>query len=83
MVGENLTRRLLPTGSSPTMGELEMASRLGVDDQRDLEDGLAIGLVEAGEAPPGVDRLELRGGDGLGLPVERCRWSGRSRAACR
>ena len=29
MVGENRTRRFSPTGSSPTMGELEMASTSG------------------------------------------------------
>ena len=69
MVGEKRMRRLSPTGSMPTTGEFEIASTSGVDDERDLEDGLAVGLVEAGEAPPGVDGLELGGGDGLRLAV--------------
>ena len=70
MVGEKRTTALRRRrGSTPTTGELEMASTSGLDDQGDLEDGLAVGLVEAGKAPAGVDGLELGGGDGLGLAV--------------
>ncbi len=46
-----------------------MASSSGSTIRVDIEDGLAIGLVETGEAAPGVDRLELGRGDRLGLPV--------------
>ena len=36
------------------------------DDEGDREDRLAVGLVEAGEGPAGVGRLELGGGDDVG-----------------
>lgn len=36
-----------------------------------LEDGLAGRLVPAGEAPPGIQSLELRGGHHAGLSVDR------------
>ena len=62
-------RRLSPTSSTPTMGEFEIASTSGSTIERDLEDRLAVRLVEAGEAAPGVHRLELRGRDGLRLTV--------------
>ena len=38
------------------------------DGERDLEDGLAVGLVPARKGPAGVDRLELGGGDGVEAP---------------
>jgi hypothetical protein len=50
------------------MGELENASTSRLDDQGDIEDGLAVRLVPARKGPAGVDRLELRRGDGVGLP---------------
>ncbi len=45
---------------------------VGLHDQRDLEDGLAIRLVEAGEGAPGVHRLELGRGHCVGLAVRTC-----------
>ena len=42
---------------------------VGVHDEGDLEHRLAVRLVEAGEAPPGVHGLELGGRDGLRLAV--------------
>ena len=77
-------RRLLPDLVDPDDRGVRNGLDVGLDDQGDLEDGLAVRLVEAGEGPPGVDGLELGRGHGLGLAVEaRCRWSGRSRGACR
>ena len=40
-----------------------------LDDQRDREHGLQVGLVPAGEGPPGVGRLEVRRGDRPGSTV--------------
>ena len=41
------------------------------DHERDAEDGLEVGLVPAGEGPPGVGGLELGGGDDLLVAVGR------------
>ena len=79
MVGANRTRRL-PAGRRGLLDHRpvgEGGERV-VDHQGDLEGGLELGLVEAGEGPPGVGRLHLGGGDdvldavlvGEGGPVE-------------
>ena len=39
------------------------------DDQGDIENGLAVRFVPARKRPARIDRLELRRGDGLGLPL--------------
>ena len=69
MVGEKRMRRLVADLVRRHDGRVRNGVDVRIDDQGDLEDGLAVGLVEAGEAPPGVDGLELGGGDGLRLAV--------------
>jgi hypothetical protein len=51
------------------LGAVGEGAQSGGDVESDAEDGLAVGLVEAGEGPAGVGGLELGGGQGLGGPV--------------
>ena len=54
-----------PASVRPTSGPLDTASERRIDDQRDLEHRLEVGLVPARERAPAVGRLHLRGGDDL------------------
>ena len=80
MVSAKRTRRR-PSGqgrSRRPRGRWSTAAEPGGDVEGDREDGLAVGLVEAGEGAAGVGRLELGGGQGVvdavvvgvGRPVE-------------
>ena len=55
----------MPSGSSVAdcSAPFEIASRPGRDLERDGEHRFAVGLVPAGEGPPGVGRFELGRGD--------------------
>ena len=64
----------LTGGGAVDLGRVRQGREVVVDDQGDLEGGLRLRLVPAGERPPGVGGLELGGGDhvaGAGVVGER------------
>ncbi len=69
MVGEKRTRRFVPTGSTATTGELEMASRSGSTIRATSKTALRSGSSKQGKQRRGVDRLELGRGNCLGFAV--------------